>query len=591
MIMAVTSKINKIFFGVRRGTTLIDLLISMAIIAMLLGGVYLVYFSIETSVANVGVRSAATAAINQEIEMVRNLPYVSVGTVSGIPSGVIPQTQVVAVDNISFNLQTTILNIDDPYDTSPSSTPVADYKLVDITASCPTCTNFAPIEITTTVAPSLLAQGTNYGSIFISTIDANGNPVGGASIRVVNASVTPSIDLTDTANASGVLKLIGVPTISQGYQIFASKPGYSSAQSYPANGVGNPNPLQPNITVASQTVSNVTFAIDKLSSLAVSTADNRCNAVPNEPFSIQGAKLIGTNPNVIKFSATSTTGATGTVVFPNMEWDTYAITLTDATENVVGTMPFDPIAVNPSSSQIFQFILQSSTNPSLQVSVVDAGSGAGVPNATVTLSKSGSSRILVTDHAILGQTDWSGGQYASQNGGTDASVIGTLTMLADGSSDYPTGTVSSLISNTFDLGNASATLNAISWNPMVQPAMTSLEFQIAANNDNATWNFVGSDGTASTYFTVSSSMPASLAGNRYFRYEAFMSTQDSSATPSLNDITFDFTGNCVPPAQVLFTGLPQGNYVEDVTVPNYAEASTTVTVGAGYQSSTIMLGH
>ena len=49
----------------RIGTTLIDLLISMAIVALLLGGVYLVYLSIEAGIANVGTRSAATAAATE----------------------------------------------------------------------------------------------------------------------------------------------------------------------------------------------------------------------------------------------------------------------------------------------------------------------------------------------------------------------------------------------------------------------------------------------------------------------------------------------------------------------------------------------
>jgi hypothetical protein len=575
----------------RIGTTLIDLLISMAIVALLLGGVYLVYLSIEAGIANVGTRSAATAAIDQEIEMIRNLPYGSVGTIGGIPSGVIPQVQAVSVDNVSFVLQTTILNIDDPYDSSPSSSPVADYKLADITATCPTCSNFAPVEITTTVAPSLLAEGTVYGSIFISAIDANGNPVSGASMRVVNASVTPSINLTDTTNASGILKLIGVPTSTQGYQIFASKSGYSSAQTYPLGGAGNPNPIQPNITVASQTVSNVTFAIDRVSILTVSATDDRCVAMPNEPFSIQGSKLVGTNPNVVKYATSSQTGANGIVSFPAMEWDTYALTLADAAKNVMGTIPFSPVTINPSSTQGFQFILQPAANPSLLVTIADAANGGGISNADATLSKSGFSETLVTGHAALSQGDWSGGQYASQSGNINTSIPGALALFSNASSSYATGTVSSLISDTFDLGNASATLDAISWNPATQPAGTLLEFQLAVNNDDATWNFLGPDGTPSTYFIASSSVFASFSGNRYFRYEVFMSTQNPSSTPTLANVSFDFTGNCVPPAQVLFTGLSQGTYLADVTASNYDEATATVVVGPGFQSSTILMAH
>ncbi len=577
----------------RKGTTLIDLLMSIAIIALLFGGVYLVYFSIETAVATIGVRSAAVTAIENEIEMARNLPYGSVGTVGGIPAGVIPQVQSVTQGGYGFTLQTTVLNIQDPYDTSPSSSPVADYKLLDITASCPLCQNFAPVEITTTIAPSLLAQGTVYGSIFINVIDANGLPVATATVEVVNASVTPSIDLTDLTNSSGVLKLIGVPTSTQGYQIFISKPGYSSAQSYPLGAAGNPNPIQPDITVASQTVSNVTFAVDRVSALTVTTEDDRCNPINNEAFSINGSKLIGTNPNVLKFSTTTETGASGMASFPNMEWDTYTLVMSDPSENVEGTIPFDPITINPSSSVNFQFILKPAANPALLVTAADAATGAGIPDAAVTITNGGTQITQTTDQATFDQSDWSGGQYASQDGGIDTTTPGVLTLLANASGTYQTMTPDWLISDTFDIGgSASSSFNAISWSPAAQPSGTSLSFQVAANNDGATWNFIGPDGTGNTYFTaISSTLPASLAGNRYFRYKVYMRTTDQNAAPSLNNVSFNFTGPCVPPAQTLFNGLTTGTYSITATAPNYVTATSTAVVNGGYQSATVSMIH
>ncbi|HVM76943.1 MAG TPA: carboxypeptidase-like regulatory domain-containing protein [Candidatus Paceibacterota bacterium] len=574
----------------RKGTTLIDLVMSIAIIALLFGGVYLVYFSIETAIANVSVRAAATQAINNEIELIRNLPYASVGTVSGIPNGVIPQSQTVTQGNFTFTLQTTILNIQDPYDTSPSSSPVADYKLVDITASCPLCTRFIPIEITTTVAPSLLAQGTVYGSIFVYAIDANGQPVSNANIQIVNASVTPSINLTDTTNASGVLKLIGVPTSSQGYQIFASKAGYSSAQTYPVGGASNPNPVQPNITVASQTVSNLTFAIDRMSSLAISTANNRCQAIGNESFSIAGAKLIGTGPDVLKFSTSSKTNASGTVNFSSLEWDTYSLALSDAGKDVVGTIPLNPITINPSTSQTFAFILQGAADPSLLVTTEDSATGAGVTNAQVTLTRNSVSQMQVTGQATFSQTDWSASGTYSSASGIDTSQAGVIGLLANATSGYAT-TTSWLVSNTFDVGGSSSTFNTITWSPASEPTSTMLQFQVAANNDNATWNFIGPDGSAGTFFTATGSLPAALSGNRYFRYKVYMSTGDASTTPQLTGLTVNFTANCVPPYQVLFGNLAQANYSYDAIAPNYNETSGTVLIGSGSQPLVITLTH
>ncbi len=85
------------------GTSLIDLIISMAIIAVLFGGIYLVYFSLITAIGNISVRTAASSALQAEIETIRNLPYASVGTVGGVPAGVIPQSQSVSFGQLSFH--------------------------------------------------------------------------------------------------------------------------------------------------------------------------------------------------------------------------------------------------------------------------------------------------------------------------------------------------------------------------------------------------------------------------------------------------------------------------------------------------------
>lgn len=573
----------------RRATSLIDLVISIGIIAVLFGGIYLVYFSILTAIGNIDVRAAATTAIGQELETIRNLSYDNVGTVGGIPSGVIPQTQSAVVGKYFFSLETTVRNIDDPFDGTlggtPNDTAPADYKLVSINATCPLCAAPIDVEMTTTVAPKNLESATQNGSLFIYAIDANGGPVSDASVHVVDASVTPSINLTDTTNASGVLELVGVPTSTQSYAVTVTKSGYSTDQT---------NAAKPSLTVVAQTVTAATFAIDRVSQLTLSASDNRCSPIGNEPFSIQGTKLISTSPAILKFSTSSTMSATGTAVLQNMEWDTYSVALNDATKHLAGTIALDPITIDPSSTVSLRLIEQAAANPALMVTVVDGSTGAGIPDATVTISKSGFSSTLTTDHATLSQTDWSGGGqagYANQSGIDTNSHPGQIMLLLNASGTYATGTFNSLTSNTFDLGGSSSTLRSISWNA-VQPSQTganSLEFQVAVNNNNATWNFVGPDGTINTFFTASSSLPASLAGNRYLRYEVYMTTADPNYTPELDDVSFDFAADCVPPAQVLFTGLPQGSYTVDVTAQNYTENSTTAAVASGYQSSTVSL--
>jgi hypothetical protein len=582
--------------GSKKGTSLIDFLLSMAIVVMLFGGVYAVYFSIVNAVQNIGTRNAAAAVMANEIETIRNLPYASVGTVGGIPSGVLPQSQTVAYGHYTFTLQTDIRSIDDPFDGTlggtPNDTSPADYKLASVQATCTSCTGtFLPVTVTATVAPKNLETNAGEGSLFIYVLDAIPSAVSGASVHVTNASVTPAIDLTDTTNASGVLELVGAPTSTQGYQVTVTKAGYSKSQTYPPGAPGNPNPDDPNLTVVNQTVSKKTLRIDRVSQMTVLTADNRCRAIPLEPFKIQGSKTIG--PGILKFSTSSATNASGSTTFSNLEWDDYLLAFQDASRNVAGTIPLDPFTVNPNTATTFRFILAPGSNPSLLVTVTNAATGAGIPDASVTITKGGFSASSTTDHATLAQSDWSGGAYSSESGVDAVSQPGALTLLINASGTYDVGTASWLISNTFDVGGSNSVFHAIAWNPAVQPPAAgpgSVVFQIAANNDGATWNFIGPGGTGGTFFTdPGATLPASLSGNRYVRYKVFLNTADPTVSPTVNDVSIDFSADCIPPAQAFFGGLAQGIYAIDITAPGYGQVSSSVSVGAGEASSSVSL--
>lgn len=97
------------------------------------------------------------------------------------------------------------------------------------------------------------------------------------------------------------------------------------------------------------------------------------------------------------------------------------------------------------------------------------------------------------------------------------------------------------ISKTFDAGSDVA-FNRIFWSATI-PDGTELKFQIATNSDLASWNFVGPDGTSSTYFTPSSTQSVNFANvvGRYFRYKAFFSTTDGGLTPILDSFSLNYS--------------------------------------------------
>ena len=96
-----------------------------------------------------------------------------------------------------------------------------------------------------------------------------------------------------------------------------------------------------------------------------------------------------------------------------------------------------------------------------------------------------------------------------------------------------------LTSSTFDIGSP-GNFHTIEWQPASQPPDTgalSARFQIATNNDSATWNFIGPDGTPGTYYTVSNSNINPVHNNsQYLRYKVFLTSTDV-ASPTIEDIS------------------------------------------------------
>ena len=585
-------------FQGQKGITLIEVIISIGLIVTLFSGILFAYFSILMVTKNSSVREEALGILTREIEIVRGLPFDQVGTIGGIPSGILSQTKVVtSTAGNTFSVSATVRSIDDPFDgtisSNPADTAPADYKAVEFQITCTSCTTFVPVTITTTVAPKNLESSSATGSLFINAFDAAGNGVPGATVHVINASVTPAINLTDTTNQNGILQLVGVPTSTQGYHIDVTKSGYSLDRTYAPGAVGNPNPIVPDATVAQGTLTQISFLIDRVSTMRVQTKNMFCGTVAGQDFTLQGDKIIGINPDVLKFSTSSTTDAQGKRTFSDLELDTYTLGFGGASYDLMGTMPLTPIIVNPSSTVDFAFILTATTPHSLVVTVKDAVTSQGVASSTVTITKAGFSRTIITGRNTLLETDWSGNNYASQDGGLDADTVpGTLSMLA-GINGYSTTTVSWLISRTYDAGSSTSKYFGLSWNPATQPGGTgpnSVTFQVATNNDNATWNFVGPDGTGSTYYaSASTTMPVAHFGDRYLRYKIFMSTQDASFTPSVDDVSIEFSGACVPPAQAYFGGLSAGTYSIDVSADGYQSATSSVVVGAGANQVNVLL--
>ncbi len=586
------------------GFTLIEAVVAVAIFGILLGGVIGLYSVLTRSVKAGREQTQLASLASNYLEIIRNLPYSQVGTAFGNPHGILPdQTSPIQITIAStlYKIYYEVTYIDDPADgTIVAGTDSApdDYKQVkmDILNTVTGITR----SFLTNVTPKGLEGIINAGALSIKVFNASGQPISGASVHIANTLVNPNIILDRTTDASGNWIEIGLPASVNGYHIVVTKNGYSTDQTYPISGQ-NPNPTKPDATIVNGMVTQVSFSIDLLSNLTIKTLDSTCHALSGVGVNVAGSKLIGTNPNVLKYNVNSTSVA-GQIVLNNLEWDAYTPTLlTGQNLMILGTSPIQQINLLPGTSATYSMILGTQTTNSLLVIVKDASTGNALEGAVVHLQKGGSTPqdyYGTTGGSIWTQNNWTGGsgqtnflnptQYFTDDGNIDINSAPTGVRLNKISGRYVLS--GQLVSSTFDTGGASD-FSTITWQPTSQNPSAILKFQIASNNDNTTWNFLGPDGTNATYYTVSGSNIAPINDNhRYVRYEAFLSTTDDKQTPVLTSLGINYVSGCFTPGQTSFGDLTAGNnYNLDVSLSGYQTTTISSLDINGNQSLQVLL--
>lgn len=253
-----------------KGFTLVEVLVSLAILSALTVGVYsLIIFSLKIAAMNANLVEA-TAIANQEMEKVRNMPYNSIGITSGIPQGLLPEYKTVVRSN-TFTVHFYVKFFDDPFDGIEefgTDTLGQDYKIVTLDVSWPSTYGEKTITFFTKVIPRTEEMSVGGGLLKIYASDSNGNPVPAANIHVVNNALSPAINFNDFTNSNGLLSLPGAPAAYESYEITVTKSGYSTDQTYVRTAILK-QPVRPHLSVNEGMKTEESFSIDKLSTLKI----------------------------------------------------------------------------------------------------------------------------------------------------------------------------------------------------------------------------------------------------------------------------------------------------------------------------------
>lgn len=376
------------------GITLIETVIGLAIFAVAMVGLYSLMTMASRISTDSRARLDATALANQRMEMVRNLPYDTIGTIGGIPNGTLAQTENVVLNRITYTVRIEVVYVDDPFDGvlggAVDDMLNADYKRVRVSVDWPNMLNNTPVTLVTDASPKGIENTESGGTLLLTVFDANGDPVPSADLHITNTEVVPAIDISTTMAANGKYALPGAPAALESYNITISKAGYNTASTYPID-ASNPNPTPPPASVYAGSVTELSFSIDLLSELTIRTVDPAGVPIGSVDFRLEGAKSIGSDGDgnsIHKYSVDHSTDASGQLAITGLEWDTYSFVIDPIATgyDIAGSNPILPAVVSPGTSYTLDVVLVPQTDNSLLVTVRDE-SGVLVPDASVQLTR------------------------------------------------------------------------------------------------------------------------------------------------------------------------------------------------------------
>ncbi len=253
----------------QKGFTLVETLVGVGVLMIIIIGLYGAFQLGLKVVAQSKARITATALANQKIEIAKNLPYSQVGTVSGIPSGSITETENITRNGVEYTVKTTVGYVDDEFDgTAPADVLPNDYKIVRVKVTWPGFLG-GELNLVTNVTPQGLETSEGGGNLLISVFDALGAAIPQANINIVNDETDPVISVNYQTNNDGQYLVAGAPSSTAAYQITITKSNYSTDKTYGTEEVINPE--KPHTTVIEGRLTEISFSIDQESTFNIRT--------------------------------------------------------------------------------------------------------------------------------------------------------------------------------------------------------------------------------------------------------------------------------------------------------------------------------
>jgi hypothetical protein len=377
-----------------KGFSILEVVAAIFIFSVVTVTIYGSFNAGLKSIAQSKHRVAATELANEKMEIIRNLPYASIGTQDGVPNGTLPQNETVWKSNQKFNVHTFIRYIDDPEDgtgENDENMVMTDYKEVKVEVTWAGVQTGRGVKSVSKFVPDGVESDVGGGTLRINILDGSGAGIAGAATRIKNNSVNPAVDIDTTTDSYGTILMSGMPAGDRDYELSVSKGGYESVVTSPPYPATAYDPTDVHASVMEDDFNTKAVIIDKLSNLHIYARDilDYEHVFPNIHFNMKGGRVIGleygTTNSVTNYDQNLITGASGDVSASGISPGQYEITLNEPGYTIISTDPLLPVALAPDQSIDVQLILADNATNSLIVSVKDSVTGSSIPYASVRL--------------------------------------------------------------------------------------------------------------------------------------------------------------------------------------------------------------
>lgn len=295
------------------GFTLVELAVSVFVFSMVMLAFFGLYLSLINSATVAKRKAVASTLATNQIEYLKSLPYNNLAVAGGsiIATNPIPATKTQTLSNVTYTIKTSINYVDDAYDgcgsyptqtlkllycrnyPPPSGAPGVDqnredYKIAHVSVYDPNNNKLA--EVDTEISARVAETASNTGALFATVLNQNGNPISGATVQVVNTTLSPQVNVSDSTDSNGIAIFYGMPPDTTGYDyiVTASMAGYSSLTTIPPS--GSLQPTYPSQQILAQQSSSVTLTLKPqgTNSLLIATTDTNGNPITGAKIYVKG---------------------------------------------------------------------------------------------------------------------------------------------------------------------------------------------------------------------------------------------------------------------------------------------------------------